>query len=212
MLCLFGCWVFVTGFISGNYKCWLSQLSLSLRLLPLKHIALMHIKVFNMAQARHVAQAVHEYWHNSCAMFQTRSLQVLGQFHTRQTEGFHEYIAELVHGCLLCVFPMLIISSAWDADCFWFNKLIWSWCFLHQHWCIAHPRVHCFSYWAPRAVYTLDQCYSIDYYHDECSTACFVLLWPLISKCNWDGSIWWKWRGPYYCGWWWSAINGCSER
>ena len=71
----------------------------------------MHIKVFNRAQACHVAQAIYEYWHNSHAMFQTRSLQVLGQFHASQTEGFHEYIAELVCDCLLCVFPMLIIPQ-----------------------------------------------------------------------------------------------------
>ena len=109
--CLFCCWVFVTKFPSGNYKCWLSQSSLLPRLLLLKCNALMHIKVFNTAQACYIAQAIYEYWHNSCAMFQTRSLQVLGQFHASQTEGFHKYIAELVCDCLLCVFPMLIIPQ-----------------------------------------------------------------------------------------------------
>lgn len=78
----------------------------------------MHLKVFSTAQARHIAQALYEYWHNSRAMFRTRSLQILSQLHARQTEGFRDYVAELVRSSLLGMLHTLTTPLARNANSF----------------------------------------------------------------------------------------------
>ena len=84
----------------------------------------MHIKAFITTQARHVAQAVYEYWLNSCAMFCTQSLQVVSNFHAGHTKSFHNYVSELVDPDLVHILLVLIDSLVRDANHLSINQRI----------------------------------------------------------------------------------------
>ena len=93
----------------------------------------MHITAFTTTQAHHVAQVVYKYWLNSCAMFCTWSLQVMSNFHTGQTEGFCNYVSELVYPDLVHILLVLIDSLVGDASHLGINQRIQTWSFLFQH-------------------------------------------------------------------------------
>ena len=56
----------------------------------------MHIRVFTTPQLCHVAQALYKYWDNSRAIFWARSLQIMGQLRTGDTQEFRGYVEDLV--------------------------------------------------------------------------------------------------------------------